>query len=52
LPTLFSSRPAVGDIVCSHSGIELPITAIKHASVVKPREGEMWEFPTMTLILG
>jgi hypothetical protein len=51
-PSLFSCRPTLGDIVCSESGVELAITAIKHTSVVRPRDGEAWEYPTLTLVLG
>lgn len=51
-PTLFSSRPAIGDIVGSEAGVELPVTAVKHSSISKLRNDEMWQYPTMTLILG
>lgn len=48
----FSARPEVGDIVCSQNVVELPITAIKHSAVTKSRDGEAWEYHTLTVVLG
>jgi len=51
-PTIFACRPVLGDIVVAASGVELSITAIKHAETVENREGELWQVPKLTLVLG